>query len=278
MDTKLGRYQVPEAPEALARLHFRDASVTLKTVDHEPKIAVLDQEDLHKQGIKCSTFIKGGGDPDALGSCTANTVIEALSRILSATEFQAMVSALGSQTLKVGGNVYANTVAAERAAIGFYAGCTQQTGKSDSEWPPTDCGSSGPYMYEYAKKLGYIRTEKIAHGATNIVSLMQADGALLGTTWFNNWFDPDAAGFIDGKGTNADLQAAIKSGVAGGHEIYMSAIEKLHMLPNGQVDAANTIIRLRNHWDPSFADHGSFRMHLSTIVALGNQTDVRQFA
>jgi hypothetical protein len=274
--TKLGRYQAPEPLSALSRLHFHDGTTALKTVDHEPKVAVLDQEDLHKQGIVCSSFIPGAGNPDALGSCTANTAIEALSNLLTETEFAATVGKLGSTYPSA--DPYTQTAYAQRAAIGFYHGCTDQTGQSSSEWPPTDCGSSGPYLYQYAKKLGLIKTEKIAHGADNIVSLLQTGGLLYGTPWFNAWFTPNSSGFIDGNGSTSALQAAINSGVAGGHEIYVSAIEKLTVLPTGHVDPAKTVLRLRNHWDSSFGDHGSFRMHLSTMVALGGQVDLRQFA
>lgn len=275
-NTKLGRFHVAEPLSALGRMHFHHEGIALKTVDHEPKVAVLDQEDLHKQGIDCSSFIPGATNVDALGSCTANTVIEALSNLLSQADFAHAVAKLGSTFPSA--DPYTQTAYAERAAIGFYHGCTDLTGSTSSEWPPSDVGSSGPYMYQYAKHLGLIRTEKIAHGADNIVSLMQADGVCLGTPWFNSWFEPDVHGFIDGNGSASALQAAINSGVAGGHEIYGSAIEKLVVLPTGHVDPTKTVIRWRNHWTPSFGDHGSFRTHLSTLVYLGNQIDVRQFA
>lgn len=276
--TSLGRYHAPEPLSALQRLHwFKPEEVaTFKAVDHEPKIGVLDQEDLHAQGIVCSSFIPGAGDPDALGSCTANTSIEALSNVLNTSAFAAVVHALGKAIPE--GNVYLDVVKAERAAIGFYHACTDQTSSTDSEWPPTDCGSSGPYMYQFAKSQGYISTEVVAqHTAENIVSLLQTDGLCWGTPWFSAWFTPDAAGFIDGNGTAAALQAAIRSGVAGGHEIYISAIAKLALLPSGNVDPYHTVLRFRNHWSRSWCDHGSGLVHLSTILMLGGNVDLRQF-
>lgn len=275
--TSLGRFQAPEPPSALMRLHFHDGVTALREVDHEPRIAVLDQEDLDKQGIDVSTFIPGAPkNVKALGSCTGNTLIEAFSNILSTEAFAAFVCKLGA--VQADFTEYQDTVAAERAAIGAYHAVTDLTGQSASEWPPTDSGSSGPYLYQWALAQGLIGSEQIAHGADSIVSLMQADGVLIGSPWFNLWFEPDAAGFIDGKGTIADLQAAIQSGCPGGHEYYGAAIEKLALLPTGVVDAVNTVIRCRNHWTESFGDHGSFRMHLSTVVALGNNIDARQFA
>lgn len=72
-----GRFQVAEAPSALRALHFHTTE-KLKTVDHEPKVAVLDQEDLLAQGIRVSQFIQGAKDVDALGSCTAQATVAKL--------------------------------------------------------------------------------------------------------------------------------------------------------------------------------------------------------
>lgn len=270
--SKFGRYPVPEAPSALARLHFHDGR-PLHPIDHEPKIAVLDQEDLLAQRIDVSTFIPGAPNGvDELGSCTANTTIEALSNMLPLAQFLHAVAQLGGATP----TGYSDTVAAERAAIGFYSRCTHQTGDLSQEWPPTDCGSSGPYIVAELQRLKLIKSDRIAHGADSIASLMQTDGLLWGTPWLNAWMEPDASAFIDGDGSAATLQTQIAGGVAGGHEIYLSAIEKLTVLPTGHVDPFKTVLRLRNHWTGSWGDHGSARVHLSTIVALGNSADVRQ--
>lgn len=275
-NTRLGRFHVSERPEAFARLHLHDGS-KLRCVDHEPKVAVLDQEDLHKQGIVCSQFIPGAGDPDALGSCTANTMVEALSNILGDATFAATVHSLG-QVMPAPGQTYTDTVAAERAAIGCYHAVTDQTGQPSTEWPPTDCGSSGPFLYEWTLAQKLIGSEKIAaHDAESIVSLMQQDGALLGMPWCNAWFQPNTAGFIDGNGTAEDLRYAVRSGVAGGHEVYLSAVEKLKLTLTGRVIPEKTVLRFRNHWTASWADHGSGHVHLSTLLMLGGATDIRRF-
>lgn len=274
--TKLGRYQVPEPLSALIDLHHHDATVALKTADHEPKVGVLDQEDLVTQGILTSTFIPGcTTNAAALGSCTCNTDTEALSNVLPEEEFAKFVADLGAQ--EIPSDPYGDVVAAERAAIGTYHAVTDQTGDSSSEWPPTDCGSSGPYLYEWTLKQGLIKSQAIAHGATNIVSLMQTDGLLVGLPWFNAWFEPNAQGFVDGNGSTAALRAAIKSQVAGGHEIYFSAVETLGLTHSGEVIPSKTVIRFRNHWTKSWGDNGSGRFHLSTIIALGGNVDLRQF-
>ncbi len=56
--TRLGRYQVPEDFGAIARMHIHE-NEALSTVDWEPKIAVLDQEDLHTQGIRSLCWYQG---------------------------------------------------------------------------------------------------------------------------------------------------------------------------------------------------------------------------
>lgn len=275
--SKFGRYQAPEPLSALLRFHHHSDSIKLAAVDHEPKVAVLDQEDLLEQGIRVSQFIPGATDVNALGSCTANTTVEALSNILPLQQFAGFL--YGPNVGTYARAPYSDTKAAEEAAIRFYHGSTDQTADSATEWPPTDCGSSGPYIEKYAQSLRLISTAKIAiaGNADSIVSLMQSDGLLAGMPFLNAWMEPDSAGFVDGNGSASTLQAQMAQGVAGGHEIYFSAIEKLALLRTGHVDASNTVVRFRNHWTKSWGDNGSARFHLSTIVALASYVDLRQF-
>lgn len=265
--TSYGRYQVAEAPSALLSLHLHHEGIVLREVDHEPKNAVLDQGDLTAQGILCSQFIPGAGDPDALGSCTFNANTSALSNVLPKAEY-----------LKVtGAKSYEDTVGLEKFAIRSYHAGTDQTGQPAQEWPPTDCGSSGPFIVEYDQRNGWVSGQQIAHGAQNIVSLMQSGGLLMGSPFFNSWEEPDSGGFVDGNGTASDLQAAIRSGVAGGHETFPCAIEKLAVYTlTGLVIPQKTVLRVRNSWTAGWGDHGDYRIHLSTVVALGQYIDLRQ--
>jgi hypothetical protein len=166
---KFGRYQVAETPSSLLTAHFHQGG-PLREVDHEPKNGVLDQEDLIAQGIDTATLIPGAARVDALGSCTANANLSGLSNVLSEAAF-----------LKVtGAKSYDDVVTLEKFAIVFYHKCTDETGDPATEWPPTDCGSSGPYIVKEDEALGLVLGDVIAHGAQNIVSLLQQDGLLVG--------------------------------------------------------------------------------------------------
>ncbi|HEX5347862.1 MAG TPA: hypothetical protein VFW64_12310 [Pseudonocardiaceae bacterium] len=259
-----GRYQVAEPLSALLRTHVHDGR-PLREVDWEPKVGVLDQSDLLAQSIRCSEFIPGATDPDALGSCTANGTTSALSNLLDEQDFLNLV----------GAPTYADVVAAEKWAISFYHQCSDQTGDPSQEWPPTDCGSSGPYIVSELKALNLAAGDRIAHGADSIVSLMQDGGLLIGSPWLNDWEEPNSAGFIDGDGSVATLQQQIKDGVAGGHETFLSAVERLALTETGRVIPERTVLRGRNSWSARWGDHGSYRVYLSTLVALGQYCDFR---
>jgi hypothetical protein len=240
----------------------------LRPVDWEPKVGVLDQEDLLAQGIRVSQFIPGAKDVDALGSCTANATTGKLSSILSPPEF---VRFTGSTSAAP----YDDVVAAEKGAIRFYHTCTDQTGKPAEEWPPTDCGSTGAYVVQELVRQGLASGAKIAVGATNIVSLLQQGSLIVGQPFLNAWEEPNAAGFIDGNGSVTTLKQQIAGGIAGGHETILTAIEKLVLTRTGAIDAAKTIIRFRNSWAKGWGDNGSYRAHLSTYIALSGYCDFR---
>ena len=272
-----GQFHVAEPYSNLTSLHLHDETVTLKEVDHETPIAVLDQSDLVTQGIHTSKFISGcRTDATALGSCTGNSVIEAAAALLSEAEFLAFCKHLINSSYATSPTSYSQAAALERAAIAFYYQCTHQTGNASEEWPPTDCGSSGPYLVSELERLGVIKGQKLAHGAENIVSLLQNGPIMMGSPWFYAWEEPDKAGFIDGNGSSTALREDINSGVAGGHETTLVAVEKLALLATGKVDIHKTVIRARNHWTRSWGDHGCYRVHLSTLGAIGCQSDFRQ--
>ena len=236
----------------------------LREIAHEPTIPVLDQEDLFMQGIHTSHLVPGAKDVDALGSCVFNASTAHLPERLPA----AALAKLG---------IGPDPVADEEFAICLYHATSDLTGDPASEWPPTDCGSSGLFVGQELKRQGVITGEKIAHGAENILSLMQDGSIIVGQPWLNAWEQPDAAGFYDGNGTVEDLLRAIQSGVAGGHETIWVGIEKIAYTAVGTIDTQHTIIRMRNSWSKSWGQGGEALVHLSTYIMLGGHCDFRQF-
>lgn len=267
MNTKLGRFHVAEPPSTLRTMH-RHGGQILKPVDHEPPLAVLDQEDLLAQGIRTSLVVPGAKDVDALGSCVFNAATAHLSGLLPSEWFADLIG--------VDDSPYSATVQAEEFAISLYHKTTDLTGDPSTEWPPTDCGSSGLYVCKELHDAGIIEGFRTAASPLDVPSLLQARTVIVGSPWFNSWFDPDADGFVDGDGTVEDLDRAVESGVAGGHETCIAALEHVVQTASGTVDPGKTVLRVRNSWGASWGDHGEYRVHLSTWAMLAHYVDFRQ--
>lgn len=270
--TKFGQFSVPEPPR-FDLLEFHDGS-PLREVDHAIPIPVLDQEDLHKQGIDVTRLVPGALDTDALGSCTCNTGTAHI-----AERWAAAGKDLAGLTLSGGAGQIAmsatDSVADEEFAIVLYHLVTDQTGNPAQEWPPTDCGSTGLYVCQELISQGLATSYKSAASVTGALALLQGGTVMMGGPWYNSWMTPDSSGFVDGDGSYAALQAAIKSGVAGGHETLLHAIPQLAQAASGQVDLENTVLRVRNSWSTQFALDGDYLLHASTLNYLARHFDYK---
>lgn len=265
--TKFGRFHVAE-PLKLSRFHR--TSPDLQEVDHEPPIPVLDQEDLGAQGIRVSTLVAGAQDVDALGSCTCNAGTASLAqRTAAAGKAQPR---FGQVQIDVN-----DPVACEEFAITLYHLVTDQTGDPSSEWPPSDCGSTGLYVCTELQRLGFIRSFQSAQDPLGAASLLQSGTVIMGLPWFNSWMDPDADGFVDGDGSDDAFEEAMSSGVAGGHETCITALEKLAYDEHGNPDLQGSWFRVRNSWSEKWGDKGSYRIHLSTLAKLVGYADYKAF-
>jgi hypothetical protein len=260
--TKFGQFAVAE-PLRFDLLAFHD-DTPLKEVEHDIPIPVLDQEDLHKQGIDVTKLVPGAADTDALGSCTCNTGTAHIAERWAA-------AGKDLSGLKLTGGTGAITMSAtdstadEEFAILLYHLVTDQTGVPSQEWPPTDCGSNGLYVCQELIAQGFAASYKSASNVTADITLLQSGSVMQGGPWFNSWMTPDSNGFVDGDGSYEAMRAALNSGVAGGHETLQHGIPQLALASNGSVDLAHTVIKVRNSWSTQFGLNGDYLLHASTL-------------
>ncbi|MFF7476690.1 hypothetical protein [Streptomyces sp. NPDC008092] len=254
---KLGRHLVLD-PRTLA-YQRPYAGEPLKPAEWEPTVPVLDQEDLLAQGIRTSEMFQGVEDVDALGSCTGNSGTELISALHDA------------KTLADAGLDITDPVAAEKWAIGLYSDASHRDQWMDQNWPTTDCGSSGLGVAKALRSRGLIDQYGTATSALELCRDLQHGGLLAGMPWFKAWFEPvGSSALLD------DIPDWEKSPIAGGHELYVSALEQVRQTAAGRIDYKRTIIRLRNHWTRSWGDNGSFRMSLAIYQKLRKQIDLLQ--
>lgn len=251
----LGRHQVLD-PRSLAYRRRYDGQ-PLRTTAWEPRIPVLDQQNLIGQGIRTAAAYGLDYDVDALGSCTANAATALISVLLD------------KQQCATAGLDTTETKAAEEWAIGLYAQATTLDQWHDAAWPSQDCGSSGLGIAKALRARGLIDQYGHATTAEELCTLLQAGPVLMGLPWHAAFSDPDRDGFIDADPHWAD------SALEGGHEVCVIALEVVafqfgHLIPE------ETVLRFRQSWGPSWGDHGDGRMRLSTYLALRDATDVVQ--
>ena len=190
-------------------------------------------------------------DQGALGSCTGN----------------AGTGALGTQPLfdAVGRSVLpdpADARAAERFAVGLYRDATVVDGYP-GVYPPDDTGSSGLAVCKVLRDRHTIHGYRWASTAAGFARLLQDGPVLQGLPWYESFFEPDGAGFVDADPHWAD------SPLAGGHEIEAIAIE---IDPH---DLLDSVVTYANSWGTGWGDHGYLRMRLRTSEALDG-VDLKQ--
>jgi hypothetical protein len=271
--TKFGRNHV--LPRLEAERTFFHHDEPLEEVENQIPIPVLDQEDLNAQGINVSVLVPGAQQVDALGSCTAQATTAHIAQLAVSAG-----KALSDVTLRTPGGksftLSASSQTNEEFAIVFYHLDTMQTGDIGSEWPPTDCGSTGQDCCAMAIKLGLVKNYIAPNTIKGALLALQTGTVIQGAPWFNSWMSPDSSGFVDGDGSVEALEAAIDSGVAGGHETCQYGIQQLGQTKAGVVDLQKTVIKVRNSWSTQFGLNGDYLLHASTLDLLNQYVDYKQ--
>ena len=251
----LGRHLVLD-PRSLAyrRPYTGDP---IHPVEWAPKAPVLDQRNLLAQGVHTSTLFEGVDDVDALGSCTANAAVAAISVLHTPA------------ALETAGLNLTEPAAAQAWAVGLYSDATHRDQWHDLAWPAVDCGSSGLGVAKALRGRGLIDQYGTATTAEELCALMQTGPVLMGMPWHAAFSDPSRDGFIDADPTYAT------SPLEGGHEVCLTALEAVaqeddRLLPD------HTVLRFRNSWGTGWGDRGEGRMRLSTYLALRHEIDLVQ--
>jgi hypothetical protein len=208
-DPRLGRH-INHDSRSRAYAFKAPAGVTYKSVLFDRHIPILDQGDL--------------------GSCTGN----AATGHLGSGAFYATVA----------GTSYSGD---EAEAVKLYSSATSLDAYSGT-YPPTDTGSDGLSVAKAAQKAGLISGYQHTFTFDDFMAALQQQPVIVGVTWYNNFFTPDANGLIT---------MAAGDTVAGGHEFVIRGY-----------DADKQQVIADNSWGTSWGVAGSFRISNATMQRL----------
>jgi hypothetical protein len=192
-----------------------------------------------------------------VGSCTGNASTYHLSNLYTKNLPKCVLSKDTLSTSTPNQN--------EKFALEVYHEATTDDGLGPP-YPPNDRGSSGLGASKAMLSAKLITQYTWATTLEGWMVLMQTRGTIIGTPWYQAFFEPDSNGFIDSD------PSWEQSGIAGGHEIYICSLEAWN-----PIDPSKSVVAFPNSWDTSWGDQGYGRLHLSTYLKLQSQIDVKQF-
>jgi hypothetical protein len=213
-DLRLGRHvdHDPRSRAFAAPEPEPDDLAALVSVRHQRHIPVLDQ--------------------GQVSSCTANAAVGALgtSPLWEAHHTPGMSGRSG----------YAD----EKLAVALYS--DEQRALFGQSYPPSDRGGSGLAIAKVLKASGAISGYKHAFSLNACLAALAKQPVIIGISWMNDMFNPDADGRLHPTGP-----------VAGGHEIVLD-----------ELDVENKRVWLTNSWGASWGVQGRAYLTWDDLGAL----------
>jgi hypothetical protein len=204
-------------------------------VEHDPKSLAFAIGVLPKTAITSVSWTRRIPilDQGSLGSCTAN----ALTGLLGTDSLGRTGATSVTVKADTKGIFTAGTYALNEAFATLAYQLNTRLDSISGTYLPTDTGSTGVACGKTAQALGLATGYKHAFSLDALKAALQSGPALIGIVWLNSMFTPAYDGTL-----NVDQS----SGVAGGHELVVSAY-----------DAVAKRFRLDNSWAASWGDQGS---------------------
>ncbi len=240
-DPRLGRHMELDARSLAYALTPEDLTTLIMPAEHVPLIPILDQGNT--------------------GSCTGNAGTYAVAALY---DLRYREIHLDEEHIIYGdGRLDGDASHDEGFAVELYHLATHKDGIRGL-FPPDDSGSTGLGVCRALKSAGLISRYRWALSLRGMAVLLQSGGVMMGMPWYQAMFTPDEGGFID----SGDWQ---DSGLAGGHELYVEALESWD-----EERPEESVFRIRNSWGASWGDAGRCRMRGATYLALKHEIDVKQ--
>lgn len=194
----------------------------ISSVVWDRRIPILDQSDLHGQGIHILP-----DDPDSLGSCTGNEFVGWLG-----TDNKWRQGLTEVEIFRAAYDLH-DAVTSEELAIEVYEVATHVDAFSGT-FPPDDTGSSGIATTKVGKIEGKVKSYHHAFTLRQCLTSLQSGPVGLGLPWLESMFEP-----------TSDGQLICEGDVAGGHQILCREYDK----ERGR-------IWIDNSWTEAWGVHG----------------------
>jgi len=130
-------------------------------------------------------------------------------------------------------------------ALDLYRGATRLD-EFPGQWEPDDTGSSGVGVCKAGVQLRYLNSYRHAFGFDHFAAALQLSPLIVGTSWYETMFYPDADGFIKPLGD-----------IVGGHE-YMAL----------GINHRDKVLTFVNSWGPGWGARGRFHMTFDNFTRL----------